>query len=95
MPPRPVIGITTDVRLDKRTLQFVFSEYVDCVERAGGLPLHIPALREHCEDIPELLEYYVNLFVNQFIGQKGNDHTAHRRKYIQPMNVRLIYVRSL
>ncbi|BAP56878.1 sigma-54 dependent DNA-binding response regulator [Thioploca ingrica] len=29
------------------------------------IPLHIPPLREHCEDIPELLEFYVNLFVNQ------------------------------
>lgn len=29
------------------------------------LPLHIPPLREHCEDVPELLEYYVNLFVTQ------------------------------
>jgi len=29
------------------------------------VPLHIPPLREHCEDVPELLEYYVNFFVNQ------------------------------
>jgi two-component system nitrogen regulation response regulator NtrX len=29
------------------------------------IPLPIPPLREHCEDIPELLEFYVNLFVNQ------------------------------
>lgn len=29
------------------------------------VPLHIPPLREHCEDVPELLEYYVNLFVSQ------------------------------
>jgi len=29
------------------------------------VPLYIPPLREHCEDIPELLEFYVNLFVNQ------------------------------
>jgi len=27
--------------------------------------LHIPPLREHCEDVPELLEFYTNLFVNQ------------------------------
>jgi two-component system nitrogen regulation response regulator NtrX len=27
--------------------------------------LRIPALREHCEDVPELLEFYINLFVNQ------------------------------
>ncbi len=29
------------------------------------VPLHIPPLHEHCEDVPELLEFYVNLFVNQ------------------------------
>ncbi|MCP4701643.1 MAG: sigma-54-dependent Fis family transcriptional regulator [Gammaproteobacteria bacterium] len=29
------------------------------------VPLHISPLREHCEDVPELLEYYVNLFVTQ------------------------------
>jgi len=29
------------------------------------IPLYIPPLREHCEDIPELLEYYVNLSVTQ------------------------------
>lgn len=29
------------------------------------VPLRIPPLREHCEDIPELLAYYVDYFVNQ------------------------------
>lgn len=29
------------------------------------VPLHVPPLREHCEDVPELLEFYTNLFVNQ------------------------------
>ncbi len=29
------------------------------------IPLHILPLREHCEDVPELLEFYVNFFVNQ------------------------------
>jgi len=29
------------------------------------VPLHIAPLREHCEDVPELLEYYINLFVTQ------------------------------
>jgi DNA-binding NtrC family response regulator len=27
--------------------------------------LQIPPLRQHCEDVPELLEYYLNLFINQ------------------------------
>jgi len=29
------------------------------------VPLQISPLREHCEDVPELLEYYANLFVTQ------------------------------
>ncbi len=29
------------------------------------VPVHIPPLREHYEDIPELVNYYINLFVNQ------------------------------
>ncbi|MEM7020766.1 MAG: sigma-54 dependent transcriptional regulator, partial [Pseudomonadota bacterium] len=29
------------------------------------VPLHIPPLREHCEDVPELLDFYVNQFVTQ------------------------------
>jgi DNA-binding NtrC family response regulator len=29
------------------------------------VPLSIPPLREHYEDVPELLEFYVNHFVNQ------------------------------
>jgi len=29
------------------------------------VPLHIAPLREHCEDVPELLEYYTNLFATQ------------------------------
>ncbi len=29
------------------------------------VPIHIPPLREHREDVPELLNYYVNLFVSQ------------------------------
>ena len=27
------------------------------------LPVNVPSLHEHCEDIPELLEYYVNQFI--------------------------------
>lgn len=29
------------------------------------VPLRVPSLREHCEDVPDLLNYYVNGFVNQ------------------------------
>jgi len=43
---RPVIAIPCDVRVEKRTLDFVFDEYVRCVERAGGLPLLLPPLAD-------------------------------------------------
>jgi putative glutamine amidotransferase len=46
MENRPIIGVTSDVRIEKRTLSFVFSSYYECVERAGGLPLQIPPLEE-------------------------------------------------
>ncbi len=29
------------------------------------VPLHVPPLRDHCEDVPELLDFYVSLFVDQ------------------------------
>lgn len=37
----------------------------DLYYQLNVLPLHIPALREHCEDVPELLNYYTNLFAHQ------------------------------
>ncbi|RKZ67133.1 MAG: sigma-54-dependent Fis family transcriptional regulator [Candidatus Parabeggiatoa sp. nov. 3] len=43
------------------------------------IPLHIPPLREHCEDVPELLEFYVNLFVNQ-------DNLPYRRFTVAAQN---------
>ena len=46
MSDRPVIGVTCDVREEKRTLVFVFRNYLDAVERAGGLPLPIPPLSD-------------------------------------------------
>ena len=55
------------------------------------VPVHVPALREHVEDVPELLEFYVNLFAVQ-------DKLAYRRftmaaqnylrQYSWPGNVR-------
>lgn len=47
---RPLIGITSDVRVERRTLGFVFDAYWKSVVRAGGLPLVIPPLSE-----PELV----------------------------------------
>ncbi len=55
------------------------------------VPLHVPPLREHTEDIPELLNFYVDYFVSQ-------DHLPYRsfsvaaqnrlRHYAWPGNVR-------
>lgn len=43
------------------------------------IPLPIPPLREHCEDVPELLEFYVNFFVNQ-------DNLPYRRFTVAAQN---------
>ncbi|WP_069469905.1 sigma-54-dependent transcriptional regulator [Candidatus Marithrix sp. Canyon 246] len=43
------------------------------------LPLPIPPLRSHCEDIPELLEFYINLFLNQ-------DNLPYRRFTVAAQN---------
>ena len=37
----------------------------DLYYQLNVVPLHIPALREHREDVPELLNYFVNLYVEQ------------------------------
>jgi putative glutamine amidotransferase len=55
MSRRPIIGITCDVRVRKRTLGFVFRSYYDSVERAGGLPLLIPPLADPSA-IPQILD---------------------------------------
>jgi putative glutamine amidotransferase len=54
MAKRPVIGLSCDVRLEERTLHFVFGSYVESVERAGGLPLAIPAADP--ATVPQILE---------------------------------------
>jgi putative glutamine amidotransferase len=52
---RPRIGITCDVRVEARTLAFVFEPYVRRVEEAGGVPLAIAPLADPAP-LPELLE---------------------------------------
>ena len=37
----------------------------DLYYQLNVVPLHVPSLREHREDVPELLNYYVNLYVEQ------------------------------
>ncbi len=55
------------------------------------LPLALPPLREHCEDVPELLTYYVNHFVDQEGLPYRNFTMAARnrlRNYGWPGNIR-------
>ena len=47
--------------------------------------LKIPPLREHCEDVPELLEFYVNFFVNK-------DNLPYRRFTVAAQNMLRNYV---
>ncbi len=47
--------------------------------------LNIPSLREHCEDIPELLEFYVNFFVNK-------DNLPYRRFTVASQNMLRNYI---
>jgi len=43
------------------------------------VPLYIPPLRDHCEDVPELLEFYTNFFVSQ-------ENLAYRRFTVAAQN---------
>ena len=43
------------------------------------VPMHVPALREHREDVPELLDYYVNLLAN-------HDNLPYRRFNVAAQN---------
>ncbi|PWV64607.1 sigma-54-dependent transcriptional regulator [Plasticicumulans acidivorans] len=55
------------------------------------LPMRLPPLREHCEDVPELLTYYVNFFVDQEGLPYRNFTMAARnrlRNYGWPGNIR-------
>lgn len=52
---RPIIGITSDLRLEKRPMVFLFGEYARAVEEAGGLPFQIPPLSDPAL-IPEVLD---------------------------------------
>lgn len=55
------------------------------------VPIHIPSLREHCEDVPDLLNFYVNWFVDQenLPYRKFSTSAQNRlRNYGWPGNVR-------
>jgi len=55
------------------------------------LPIHVPPLREHAEDIPELLEFYVNYFAERE-GLSYRHFTVAAQNYLRtyawPGNVR-------
>jgi len=63
----------------------------DLYYRLNVVPLTIPPLRDHAEDIPELLEYYINLFNTQQGLAYRHFPVAvqnHLRNYPWPGNVR-------
>lgn len=70
---RPVIAVPCDVRVEARTLAFVFEEYVRCVERAGGLPLLIPPLTDTAS-ISQILDRVDGVL---FVGGEDIDPRAY------------------
>jgi DNA-binding NtrC family response regulator len=59
--PRLITGTTIDLAQMVQTGRFRENLYY----QLSALPLFIPPLREHREDIPELLNYFVDLLVEQ------------------------------
>ncbi|NIP73531.1 MAG: sigma-54-dependent Fis family transcriptional regulator [Gammaproteobacteria bacterium] len=51
----------------------------DLFYQLNVVPLHVPPLREHCEDVPELLAFYVDQFVQQ-------DNLPYRRFTVAAQN---------
>jgi len=49
--------------LEHEVLQGHFRD--DLYQRLKVMPIHIPSLRQHTEDIPELVDYFVNYFVTR------------------------------
>lgn len=91
------LGIPIDIRMIAATAhdpeQAIHSGRLreDLYYYLNVVPLYIPPLREHFEDVPELLEFYVNLFVNQesLPYRRFNVAAQNRlRNYYWPGNVR-------
>ncbi len=79
----------TRYRLEDRVKQGTFRD--DFFFQISVVPIRVPPLREHFEDIPELLEYYVNFFVQQEgLGYRRFSTAAQNRlrRYHWPGNVR-------
>lgn len=97
------IGGVEPVKLDARVVAATPAP-LDELVREGGfrndlyfqlniVPIHVPPIREHYEDIPELLEYYVNFFVeSEGLPYKRFSTAAQNRlrMYSWPGNVREI-----
>lgn len=69
------VGGSEPVRVDVRIIAATHLDLAQLVREGkfredlyyqlNVVPLAIPPLREHCEDVPELLNFYANLFVDQ------------------------------
>ena len=79
----------TRYRLEERVKEGTFRD--DFFFQISVVPVRVPPLREHYEDIPELLDYYVNYFVQQEGLPYRRFSTAAQnrlRRYHWPGNVR-------
>jgi len=69
------VGGSTSVRVDVRVVAAThcdLEQHVrngrfreDLYYKLNVVPLHVPSLREHREDVPDLLHYYVSLYVDR------------------------------
>jgi DNA-binding NtrC family response regulator len=81
--------VATRYRLDELVKEGSFRD--DFYFQINVVPVKVPPLREHYEDIPELLEYYVNHFVQQEGLPYRRFATAAQnrlRRYNWPGNIR-------
>ena len=83
------IVAATHRQLDKMVAERSFRQ--DLYYQLNVLPMQIPALREHREDVPELLNYYISVFVDQekLPYRKFSMAAQNRlRNYTWPGNIR-------
>ncbi|MBI2994802.1 MAG: sigma-54-dependent Fis family transcriptional regulator [Gammaproteobacteria bacterium] len=81
--------VATRYHLDERVTEGTFRD--DLYFQISVVPVKVPPLREHYEDIPELLEFYVNYFVQQEGLPYRRFTTAAQnrlRRYNWPGNIR-------
>lgn len=68
---------TTHKDMEQEVREGRFRE--DLYYQLNVVPIHIPPLRDHCEDVPELLAFYVDQFVQQ-------DNLPYRRFAVAAQN---------